>query len=121
MKLSAAVPQEANFSLIGRFGNCQFGGAYGRGALAIRGPPGTSLGVVDLGRRRGGTGPGVGVGRSPALGLGGGRHDLLLDQAEVPRQRTGAQQHGDAVCFFQGEIAGDLARAAGDGLADHGS
>jgi hypothetical protein len=49
MKLSAAVPQEANFSLIGRFGNCLFGGAYGRGAPAIRGPPGTSLGVVDLG------------------------------------------------------------------------
>ena len=48
MKLPAAVPQEANFSLIGRFGNCLFGGAYGRGAPAIRGPPGTSLGVVDL-------------------------------------------------------------------------
>jgi hypothetical protein len=48
MKLSAAVPQEANFSLIGRFGNCLFGGGYGRGAPAIRGSPGTSLGVVDL-------------------------------------------------------------------------
>ena len=63
MKLSAAVPQEANFSLIGRFGNCLFGGAYGRGALAIRGPPGTSLGVVDLGAD--------GAGRDQAWAWGG--------------------------------------------------
>jgi hypothetical protein len=69
MKFWAAVPQEANFSLIGRFGNCLFGGAYGRGAPAIRGPVGTAWAWGD----------------PPALGLGG-RHDLLLDQAEVPRQ-----------------------------------
>lgn len=85
MKFWAAVPQEANFSLIGRFGNCLFGGVYGRGAPAIRGPVGTSLGVVDLGGRPGEGDQAWAWGDPPALGLGG-RHDLLLDQAEVPRQ-----------------------------------
>src|SRR3954447_2358428 len=107
MKLWAAVPQEANFSLIGRFGNCLFGGAYGRGAPRfgyhrVR----ASAWWTSASDRRGGTRRGRGA--IPALGLGG-RHDLLLDQAEVPGQRTSAQQHGDAVCFLQGEIAGDLA------------
>ena len=37
MGLWAAVPQEANFSLIGCFGNCLFGGEYGRGEYSSRG------------------------------------------------------------------------------------
>ncbi|SDI02596.1 hypothetical protein SAMN05216338_1016101 [Bradyrhizobium sp. Rc2d] len=100
MKPLAVMPQEANFSLIGRFGNCPFGCASARNAAVIRG----GFGGAD------------GPGRPPpggrpisALGLGGGLHDLLLDEAKTSWQRAGAQQHGDAVGLFQGEVAGDLA------------
>jgi hypothetical protein len=85
MKFWAAVPQEANFSLIGRFGNCLFGGAYGRGAPAIRGHwvRASAWWTSAADRARGDQA--WAWGDPPALGLGG-RHDLLLDQAEVPRQ-----------------------------------
>lgn len=55
-----------------------------------------------------------------ALRLGGGLDDLLLEKAKTSGQRAGAQQHGDAVGLFQGEVAGNLDGAAGDGLADYG-
>jgi hypothetical protein len=114
MKPSAAMPQEANFSLIGHFGNCP---------LVVRM---TSVRPVIRGRRMRAwaswTGrPGAaGRGAISASGLGAGLDDLLLDEGKVPGQGAGTQLHGDAVGLLQREIAGDLDRAAGDGLADHG-
>jgi hypothetical protein len=111
MKPSAVMPQEANFSLIGRFGNCPLVGRVVR--PVIRGPA-AGFGAVD-----GPDYPDGARGTISASGPGGGLHDLLLDEGKVPRQRAGTQHHGDAVGLFQGEIAGDLDRAAGNGLADH--
>ena len=74
MKPSAAMSQEANFSPIGRFGNCPL--------------------VVPLARggRDSGRGGGAQGGCCPRAGaifglwLGGGLHDLLLDEAKMSRQ-----------------------------------
>ena len=43
-----------------------------------------------------------------------GADGALLDHGQLGRQRAGAQQHGEIVGLLDGEIAGDLARAAGD-------
>ncbi|MGY4334254.1 hypothetical protein ACVWWG_008671 [Bradyrhizobium sp. LB7.2] len=71
MKPSAVMPQEANFSGIGGFGNCLFG----RGAPVIR-----AHGVRASAWWTSAP-DGAGAWAIPALGLGGGLHDLLLDQA----------------------------------------
>ena len=42
----------------------------------------------------------------------------LLDDRELGRQRAGAQQHGEIVGLLDREIAGNLARAAGDRAQD---
>ena len=43
----------------------------------------------------------------------------LLDDRQRRRQRAGAQQDRQIVGLLHGEIAGNLARAGGDRLADH--
>ena len=43
-----------------------------------------------------------------------GADGALLDDGQLGRQRAGAQQHGQIVGLLDGEIAGDLAGAAGD-------
>src|SRR3954447_22593141 len=72
MKLSAAVPQEANFSLIGRFGNCLFGGAYGRGAPRDSGVTGYEPRRGGPRRPTGGRDQAWMWGDSPPQGLAGG-------------------------------------------------
>ena len=42
----------------------------------------------------------------------------LLDDGQLGGQRAGAQQHGEVVGALDGEVAGDLAGAAEDRLAD---
>ena len=42
----------------------------------------------------------------------------LFGDVERRRQRAGAQQHGEVVGRLRREVAGDLARAAGDRLLD---
>lgn len=120
MKPSAAVLQEANFSLIGHFGNCPLVVRMALVRPVIRARRGARASWTDL---VGGFGrPGaMRRGAISGSGPGGGLGDLLLDESQAARQRPGTQQHGHAVGLLEGEIAGDLARAAGDGLADHGS
>src|SRR5579883_1853360 len=43
-----------------------------------------------------------------------GADGALFDHGQLRRQRAGAQQHGEVVGLLDREIAGDLARAAGD-------
>ena len=43
----------------------------------------------------------------------------FLDDGQRRRQRAGAQQNGEVVRALDGEVAGNLARAAEDRLADH--
>ena len=43
-----------------------------------------------------------------------GADGALLNDGELRRQRAGAQQHREVVGLLDGEIAGDLSRAAGD-------
>src|SRR5262249_24078770 len=45
---------------------------------------------------------------------------LLLDHDKAERQRAGAYAGREIACLLDREIAGDLARAAEDGLADDG-
>ncbi len=47
-----------------------------------------------------------------------GTDGAFLDHRERRRQRAGAQQDGEVVSLLHGEIAGNLARTAGDRFAD---
>src|SRR5215472_16504448 len=107
MEFPAVLPQGANFSLNGGFGNCPFVAPVIRavrdsGARAAASDYGWTCGRIWPASRPSERGSGR---RSRVLRLGGGLDGLLLDEGEVPRQRAGAQQHGDAVGLFEGEIA----------------
>jgi hypothetical protein len=47
-----------------------------------------------------------------------GTHDPLLDDGELGRQGAAAQQDREVVRCFDGEVAGNLAGAAENRLAD---
>src|SRR5258708_40153696 len=53
-------------------------------------------------------------------GIAGRLHDLLIDDAQAPGQRSRAQHHGDGVVLFEREVARDDPRAAHARLPDHG-
>lgn len=73
MALPASVPQEANSSLIRRFGNCPMVARLAEAAV-IRGGLAGFGGADD-----------EAAGAARRLRLGGGLHDLLFDQAKASR------------------------------------
>lgn len=85
MKPSAVLPQGANFSLLGRFGNCPLvacmtGPRDSGGRRRVILPPAYAGAITTA----------CGLGCVVPLGLGAGLDDLLLDERKVTRQGAGA-------------------------------